>query len=276
MHPTIARSRTRTEAAEPPARAGSVELPGMPGRFCLYYQPEVALRDGSIRSCEALLRWWHPDFGMVRPGLSLPGTRFAERIHDLEDWTLGEVCRQGAAWASTGAPIQIALNVTRSRLVGGRFLDSVEAALRSHGLEPSALALDVPFPALATDPVGLRRVTDGIAALGVGVVIDGVGAGASFDSLDTITADAWKVAIPGRDRRGGLHRSVGDALTRAHELGALAVAKQVEDADVLEDLALLGYDRAFGHAISPPVTAEALASILRREQSNQRPVLGRT
>ena len=72
----------------------STAFEGLPGRFCLYYQPELDLRDGSIRACEAMVRWWHPEFGMVRPGLTLDGTRWNERVHGIEEWAVAEVCRQ--------------------------------------------------------------------------------------------------------------------------------------------------------------------------------------
>lgn len=273
MEPTTATVWNHLVSDAPPSEVGSTEFDGLPGRFCLYYQPELELRDGSIQSCEALLRWWHPDFGMVRPGLTLGGTRWNERVRGIEEWAVAEACRQALEWADDGTPVQVALNVSRQDIVCGRYLGAVAEALQATGVDPALLALDVPFLALATDPHRLHDVVEGISALGVTVVIDGVGAGTSFDALAAVDADVWKVDTYTRGlRHPELHPSVGEALDRAHQRGVLAVAKQVESRSALQEVTALGYDRAFGHAISPPVTARALGVIKKRGVARQRPL----
>ena len=250
-------------------------LDGLPGRFCLHYQPLLDLRTGAIETCEALLRWNHPDFGLLHPHASLAGTRWCDDLDALEEWALMEVCRQGARWNHHGLDIQVALNVTTTFLGSEAFLPSIEHALTRSGMSPRNLAIDVPFAALAVDPLRVEHVARKLNSLDVAVIIDGVVGDAHPVSLDHIEASAWKIDVRGQGHeRSTQHRSVGRALDHAHEVGAMAIAKAVEDEQDLAAVRVLGFDAAFGDVLSPAVDARSARTIFRPVPPTRPPLFG--
>jgi EAL domain-containing protein (putative c-di-GMP-specific phosphodiesterase class I) len=266
-------SHLRT-APEPDLDATSFEVRGLPGSFCMYYLPELDLRSGSIVACEALLRWQHPDFGLLRPGITLEGTRWHRQLPEIEQQALAQVCRQIESWRRD--PVgQVALNVSPAHLLGPFFLPSLDRALAASDIDPAQLAIDVPIEVVATDPGLARHVTGELVERGVGVVIDGVGGIPSHHRLRRIPASGWKVDLrvgSGRDR--AIHPSVADALAEAHDAGMIATAKAVEDLDLLRAVRDLGFDRAFGYAISPAVDPCAMRDVAERGAVRARPLFG--
>ena len=255
--------------------ATSYTFAGLPGRFCLFYQPEIDLRDGSIRSCEALLRWMHPDYGILRPGASLGGTRWTANISDIEDWAIREVCRQGQAWHDEGHQVQVALNLSHVQLLRPDLLAMLDDALAESGLDPADLTIDAPFTSLAGDPAGFRPIVADVAGRGITVAVDGVGRGVSLGALDGLAATVWKIDLCTRGRRHeGLHPSVEAALAAAHGAGATTVAKAVEHHRLLTEVGNLGFDRAFGHSVGAAVTPGAFREILRRGGARRRGLFG--
>ncbi|MCU1369027.1 MAG: diguanylate cyclase/phosphodiesterase with sensor(s) [Ilumatobacteraceae bacterium] len=251
----------------------SYEVPGLPGSFCLHYQPEIDLQSGAVVACEALLRWQHPHFGLLRPGVSLEGTRWHDRLPGIEGWAMSQVCHQAARWG--GDPLQqVALNVSAAFLTGPSFFESLDLALASSGIDPTVLAIDVPVRVAAADPGLLRFLTEDLAERGVGVTLDGVGAVPPHQVLRQIPAAAWKIDLATGRGRAGLHPSVADAVAGAHEAGAVATAKAVEDLDLLQAVRDLGFDRAFGYAISPAVGATAMHQMSARGSVAEGPLFG--
>jgi len=250
------------------------EVPGLPGSFCMYYLPELDLRTGAIVACEALLRWQHPDFGLLRPGVTLDGTRWHRQVPDIEERAMVEVCRQIASWSRD--PVgQVALNVSTTHLLGPGFFTSLDRALQASGIDPTHLAIDVPIEAVAADPGLLRHIADDLAGRGVGVAIDGVGGIPSHHMLRQIRASAWKVDLrAGSTRRHGIHRSVANTVAEARDAGVTTTAKAVEDLDLLRAVRDLGFDRAFGYAISPAVGPGAIREVAERGTVPARPLFG--
>lgn len=249
-------------APEDPAALSTLSLDGLPGSFCLHYQPEIDLATGALVGCEALLRWWHPDHGMLRPGASLHETRWADHLATLEDWSLREVCRQSAAWAAEGRALSIAVNVRPERFATPGFVDRVADAIDHAGADPSLVAIDVPLQAFSRRPgAGLVQAVD-LSILGVGVVVDGVSGDACLRDLEPVPATAFKIPlyVAYRPTRG-VHPAVGAAVALAHRLGAVAVAKRVESEPTVDTLRAIGFDRAFGHLFGPALTAEAIGSL---------------
>jgi EAL domain-containing protein (putative c-di-GMP-specific phosphodiesterase class I) len=252
---------------------GTTSLAGLPGHFCLHYQPQLDLRTGAILRCEALLRWWHPDFGLLSPSMTLRGTRWADDISGLERWAVTEVCRQGARWELHGLPVQIALNTSAPFLLRPGFVGTIEQELDRSGLRPYLLAIDVPVDALAMEPHRTARVARALEQRGIGVVADGVDATRGLDRLSTIGAEAWKIDL-GRPAGGALHPAIGRAVERAHEAGARAVAKAVEDDARLVAVRDLGFDEAFGHVVGRPLPGRAARSAFRPAPPRRRPLFG--
>lgn len=249
-----------SERTDPP---GTVSFARLPGQFCLHYQPQLDLRTGAIDRCEALLRWWHPEHGLLRPHSTLGGTRWIDDLDELDSWALEEVCRQGAAWRKEGVRVQVAMNVSTSFLLSAAFPSAIDRALCESGLAAQDLAIDVPYGALVTEPHWVRAAVGDLVGAGVGVIVDGVVGDDHPWVLDRLGAGTWKIAISHTALGGGLHPSVSRAREAAHQAGAQAVAKAVEhDADLVA-LRALGFDGVFGTVLSPPVRASEARQVLR-------------
>lgn len=252
--------------AHPPPDSEAHDVDGLPGRFCLYYQPEFDLSDGSVPSCEALLRWWHPDFGILSPGPSLARTKWAERLAGVEAWSVFAACRQVASWEDQGRPVQVALNVSRHHLRDPQFIGRVCQALDSTGINPHQLAIDLPLSALVKDPINVRQVALDLADLGVVLIVDGVSGDASPATFEGLPISVLKIVVGnvGHPSAIGRHRSADDAIALAKSIGAVSVAKSVETAADLQALLEMGFDRAFGHVFSPALAPSALLPMLNR------------
>ncbi|MBX3285717.1 MAG: EAL domain-containing protein [Actinobacteria bacterium] len=271
----------RSHATHPPQRPddlvevvereGSVQLPTLPGDFNVHYQPALDLRDGSMHTADAVLRWWHPVFGVLRPGPSLKGTGWAAEVQALETWTIHEVCRQAAAWVEAHPGLELTVNPSPTRLLAPEFASTLTEALAAHDLDPCHVAVAVPLGAVAVDPVALTRTMARISRLGARVLLDGVGAGSTLSVIGELDAPIWRIDVrPARRRERGLHPTAVEALERARDLGATTVAASVDDAATLTEAIDIGFDRAAGRVISPPVTALAVQSLLRRRPVRRR------
>lgn len=252
-----------TTTTRPPTLDGtSLMLDGLPGFFTLHYQPEFDLATQRVIGCESLLRWWHPDFGMLRPGASLHRTRWDSGLHGVEEWAIVAACRQAARWREQGRPIQVALNVSRRLLADPRFAHLFEAALLDADVDPHDLAVDVPLAAFTKHRLDALPNVAILADHGATIVCDGV-TGDVRRALEQTPATVLKIELHTAGRRQpGLHPSVAVGLQVARDLGATAVAKAVErDAD-LDELRALGFERAFGHVFGPAVDADALLGVI--------------
>ena len=165
---------------------------------------------------------------------------------------------QAAAWLDLQPEIELTANLSPARLLAPDLLAAVDEALAAAELDPQHLAVAVPLGAVAVDPVPLARTMGGLARRGVRVVMDGVGAGASLSAIGLVEAPIWRIDVrPARRRAAGLHPTSVEALERAHDLGAVAVACSADDAETLNQAVEAGLDRAMGRAIAAPVTALA-------------------
>ncbi|MEZ5140694.1 MAG: EAL domain-containing protein [Acidimicrobiales bacterium] len=251
-----------TTTRTPTFDGSSLLLEGLPGFFTLHYQPEFDLHEHRVVGCESLLRWWHPDFGMLRPGASLARTRWDPKLAGAEEWAVVAACRQAAAWREAGRPLQVALNLSRRLLVDPRFPHLFDAAVNEADVDPRDLAIDVPLAAFTKHRLDALPNIAVLADLGATIVVDGV-TGDVRQALEHTPASVLKIDqhSAGR-RRPGLHPSVRVGLRVARDLGATSVAKAVEtDAD-LDELRALGFDRAFGHVFGPAVDPEELVAVV--------------
>jgi EAL domain-containing protein (putative c-di-GMP-specific phosphodiesterase class I) len=265
----------KSPTADLEAADGATTVAGLPGHFCLHYQPQMDLHSGAILRCEALLRWWHPEFGLLSPHASLMGTRWSDDVSGLEGWAVREAIRQGALWDQQGLSVQIALNVSAPFLLRPGFVGSLLGELDASALASYLLAIDVPIEALATSSVPIERVAHALEDAGIGVVADGVLGSMDADHLAAIGAEAWKIHLGKRAAgRPGLHRSVGYAVQRAHEVGARAVAKAIQDDEQLAEARALGFDEVFGNIISPPLSGRAARDLFRFAPPRMRPLFG--
>ncbi len=243
-------------------------------QFFLVYQPTIDLSTMRPRGVEALLRWHHPERGVLRPDGFLPLLEETGMIVEVGQWVLEQACLQAAAWRDTGHEITMAVNVSARQLDTDQITGEIEAALALSGLDPSALAIEVTETTLMRDAEATARRLEEIKRLGVRIAIDDFGTGySSLGHLQRFPVDALKIDrsfISGlRDNREGetlVHSLV--------QLGkALSIETFAEGIEQLHELSLLqreACDSGQGFLFARPLDAGETEAFLR-EWRNQLP-----
>ena len=227
----------------------------------VYYQPIISLRDGSLRGAEALLRWEHPQRGMISPSVFIPVAEETGLITPIGDYVLRTACAQAKAWIDEGMPLSvIGVNVSIVQMRDDTWLDGVKAALSDTGLDAERLSLELTETAFTSDPHSLASLLRKIRGLGVGVAIDDFGMGhSSLSRLKDLPVSHLK--IDGSFVRDAEDNDSGKAMLAsiiemAHNLGMEAIAEWVETKAQVESLRSSGCDFAQGYFFSPPLPAD--------------------
>jgi diguanylate cyclase (GGDEF)-like protein len=237
------------------------------GDFMLAYQPKLDLRSGRIVAVEALLRWRHPQRGMVPPGSFIPFAEQTGFIREVTPWVLDAAIRQLAHWRrggpDCGLDIAVSVNLSALDLLDPLLAERLDALLERHAVPPSRLCLEITESALMDDPaLALAHLND-LAALGVKLSIDDYGVGqASLAYLKSLPVDELKLdrsfitAIGESPRNAAIVQST---IMLSHALGLSVVAEGVETAEELDWLRANGCDVAQGYRIAKPIAAGELA-----------------
>ena len=240
------------------------------GGFELFYQPKVALSDGAIVGCEALLRWRHPEWGWVSPSDAVHCAEQSGLIVGLGRWVLDEAVRQARRWQDNGCmPCPVAVNVSALELRHVDFVEHVRQCLAGHGLRPALLQIELTESALMRDVAGAADVLGQLRAIGMTLAIDDFGTGYSnLGYLADFPIDVLKVdrsfvhnVVADGPRRQGLLRAV---LAVASNLGLPAVAEGIETAAEAMFLTRAGCQQGQGFHYSRPVSAVAFERLLCR------------
>jgi diguanylate cyclase (GGDEF)-like protein/PAS domain S-box-containing protein len=236
----------------------------------LAYQPVVSLRDGSIVSVEALVRWEHPQRGIVQPAEFITVAEENGLIEPIGRWVLEHACRQAAAWYDAlpdQAPLAMSVNLSAVQLENRRLAEIVAAALRGAGLDPSCLTLEITESVMVGGDEALTGALQALKATGVRLVLDDFGTGySSLSYLTRLPLDALKVDQSFVD---GLGSEAHDtAITEAiiamsHALSLEVVGEGVETALQVSELRRLGCDLAQGYHFSRPVPAHEITRMLQ-------------
>ena len=227
----------------------------------LHYQPKVSLSTGEVCGAEALVRWQHPDRGLVPPDAFIPLAENTGLIGPLTSRVLDLALAQARRWADAGAPLQVAVNLSARNLLDGRIDTVVAQLLARHGVPATLLKLEVTESAIMTDPVRAKTLLDRLAAQGVTLSIDDFGAGytslAQLKNLPIteIKVDRSFVQTMQTDTSNSM--IVRSVVELGHNLGLTAVAEGVESADILQQLTGYTCDVAQGYHLSRPLTAQA-------------------
>jgi len=230
--------------------------------LALHYQPLVALASGQMIGVEALLRWPHPERGLVPPDEFIPLAEHTGLIGAVTAWVLERALGQVAAWAAAGLVTGVAVNLSAHTLHEPGVYDLVAEALRRHRVAPARLTLEVTESALMLDPDRARAVLGRLRALGVRVSIDDFGTGySSLGYLKDLPADEVKIDrgfVLGMGAEGHTSALTNAALVQsivamAHALGLGVVAEGVETAAVERRLVALRCDTAQGYYLSRPL-----------------------
>ena len=233
------------------------------GECFLEYQPIVSLQTGEIVAVEPLLRWRHPDRGVIGPAEFLPLAEESGLIVPLGAWVLGEACRQVAAWDQGSAGhLLLSANLSAAQFETPELLDVVSSLLSEFGLSPDRLQLEVTEHTVMRTP----ERTHQLSRLGVRMAIDDFGTG--YSSLryvrdlevDTLKIDRSFVAGVGRSERD--EAIVTTILALGRSLGLSIVAEGVETADQLRWLTEAGCPAAQGFHLARPVSAERMQRLI--------------
>jgi diguanylate cyclase len=233
-------------------------------QLILHYQPQLDLRTGEIVAVESLLRWAHPQRGLVPPLDFLPLAEEAGLMGEITALVLAAALTQCASWHSTGRPLTVAVNISTTDLLDGQFVDLVSDLLERHRVPPAALVLEITETIVISDFGRSENVIRQLRELGVVVSIDDFGAG--FTSLAYLSSLAVNELKLDRTFISGL--TTGDVgrgrdlvhatIDLGHALGLRVVAEGIEDHLTLELLTDLGCDIGQGYFIGRPMPADQL------------------
>ena len=241
--------------------------------FIVYYQPLLDVATGRIVGSEALVRWMHPDKGLVPPMDFIPTAEETGQIVDIGRLVLTRACQQAVEWAEAGYPLRMSVNVSVAQLRRTGFPDEVQKILTETGLAPDWLCLEITESSLVREVGQGPRNLDRLKAMGVHLAIDDFGTGYSSLSylhqlpVGVLKIDQSFVSRLGQDPRD---RHVIEAIAgMALALNLMVVAEGVETREQLEFVADLGCHVAQGYLIAAPQPAEAFFTLLAARRSMQ-------
>ncbi len=223
----------------------------------VWYQPILDLRIEKVLAVEALVRWEHPQLGLLMPTSFVNMSEHMNLIKPLTQKVMEISLAQVAEWRSLGFDVAVAVNISAQVLVDDDFTERVLLALERADVPPSRLKLEVTESTLMADPVVARSVLQKLDGSGVEISIDDFGTGySSLAYLADLPVSAVKIdqSFVGRVAEGSSETIiVSSTIDLAHHLRLRAIAEGVEDASLLRDLELLGCDAAQGYAICRPL-----------------------
>ncbi len=243
------------------------------GELELHYQPQVDLHTGTIRSAEALLRWRHPERGLIPPARFIPLAEESGFIEQIGQWTLREACAQMKAWQSEGLPLeQVAVNVSPRQFRKAGLVEFVRSCVQDAGIAFSCLELEITEGLLMERATTVEGMLDELDAMGIGIALDDFGTGFSSMAylqrfpVHTIKID--RVFVEGLGRSADSHAIVAAVIAMSHALGKNVIAEGVETGEQLALLGELGCDEIQGHHVSPALPAPRFAAFARARAAN--------
>ena len=237
--------------------------------FELHYQPKVSLETGAITAVEALIRWRHPQRGLVPPAQFIPVAEACGAIVPIGRWVLGEACRQSRAWRDAGLPpIRIAINVSPLELRDRDFVATVRAILQKADLEPCCLELELTETFLMQDTMVTAAVLEALKDLGVTLALDDFGTGySSLSRLQRFPIDTLKIDqsfVRDLTTHADAAGIVSAVIGMGNSLHMRVVAEGVETREQLTFLQERGCPEGQGYYFSRPVIAAQLPRLLSR------------
>lgn len=239
--------------------------------FVLHYQPKLDLITGTITGAEALLRWEHPEWGMVLPERFIHIAEECGLVVPLGRWVLREACEQAARWRAGGlAPVSIAVNVSAVEFRHRDFFEQALAIFEATGVDPSCLQLELTESVLMRDVAASAGLLAKFKAMGVQIAVDDFGTGySSLSYLNEFPIDVLKIdqsfvrAIDGG--LGGNGAIVSAVIGMGKSLRQRVIAEGIENAAQLAFLKLHGCGEGQGYFFSAPVDADRMRAMLRTD-----------
>ena len=239
----------------------------------IHYQPKVDLATGAIVGTEALVRWEHPDRGLLLPGEFIRVAEESGLIVEMGRWVLEQAIRQAQRWQAELpglAPLYVCVNLSRRQLSDQHLVEDVARILDETGIDPALVDLEITESVLMDDVDTAHRALSRLHGLGVKLVVDDFGTGySSLSYLQRFPVDLLKID---RSFVAGLGVNRGDTaivtavLSLAHALDMAVIAEGVETADQLAELRRLGCDMAQGFYLARPQPEHAVAALLAEDR----------
>jgi diguanylate cyclase (GGDEF)-like protein/PAS domain S-box-containing protein len=240
-------------------------------QFRVYYQPIVNLETNQITGFEALLRWQHPEQGLISAFKFLAAAEDTGLLVSTGHWVILQACQQLRVWDNeipAMEAVNINVNVSAKQLADAGFVTDLSATLRETGIDPSRLHLEMTESVAAVDAKLTATVLSHLKQLRIGVVLDDFGTGnSSLSGLRQIAVEALKIdrsLVGGMLLDRGARDMVELIILLAHKLKFRVIAEGVESAKQLDQLRELGCDLGQGHLFSSPVEAKAAEQLLRQ------------
>lgn len=226
----------------------------------LFIQPKLHLLDGALIGAEALVRWQHPERGLVPPLQFIPFAEETGFIHELSLWVVDEAARLLAHWQADGLLPRLSVNLSVHDLMKPDLVEQLQARLQRHGVPPPALCLEITESAIMTDPERALQTLKALKALGCRLSIDDFGTGySSYATLRDLPVDELKIDmsfVRAMERVPKDAMIVRSIIEVAHNLDLSVVAEGVENEAIWRQLAVLGCDEAQGWHIGRPMPAD--------------------
>ncbi len=234
----------------------------------LQYQPKVDTATGRLLGMEALVRWIHPQRGMISPVEFIPVAEDTGLIVEIGRWVLREACRQNSEWQRSGLrPLRVAVNLSARQFRSGELLDEIDAALAETGLAVDSLELEVTESMVMEDPESVIKLLGAIHDRGIHIALDDFGTGhSSLAYLKRFPIDCVKIDrafikdTPGNTGDVAIAKTI---IAMAQALGMSTVAEGVETAEQLELMKELGCGQIQGYFFSRPLSADDFLTYYR-------------
>jgi diguanylate cyclase (GGDEF)-like protein len=249
------------------------------GELLVHYQPQVSLRTGDVIGVEALVRWNHPERGILRPDSFLALVEQAGLMRDLTEVVLGVAVRNCRRLWDSGRAIGVTVNLSAANLLDAALPDLITRLLGREGLPSSALRLEVTEDTFMADPARATAIFERLRAVGIAMTLDDFGGGnSSLAYLRRIPTDALKLdrsLVQGVATDEAGYAVLNSVVGLAHGLGLTLAASGVEDPATLDRLAASGCDVAQGYQIAAPMPADELVRWLDAYRGTSGPLRNR-
>ncbi|MCK9172456.1 MAG: EAL domain-containing protein, partial [Desulfuromonas thiophila] len=240
-------------------------------QLLLHYQPKVACATGQLIGMEALLRWRHPEKGLISPALFIPVAEQTGLIGEIGSWVLDTVCRQVADWQRNGLqPVTVAINLSARQFERADLACQIHDQLQARGVAAGLLEVELTEGLIMKNPLAAVQIMEQLKQYGVRIALDDFGTGYSSLNylrrfpLDVLKIDRSFVDDLGEDRSA---EAVATCIVSiAHSLGLQAVAEGVETETQLRFLRQIGCDQVQGYYFHKPLPVEAITELLTRSQ----------
>jgi len=237
------------------------------GHLRVHYQPMMDVTTGHVQVVEALVRWQHPELGLLPPDQFIPLAEGTGLIVPLTRWVLAEALRQVRAWQDAGLALGVAVNISARALHDPELPATIVGLLQAHALPPERLRVELTESAVMVDPAGAVDILTRLDALGVRIAIDDFGTGySSLSYLTRLPIDAIKIDrsfVTDMTRDDDDATIVASTIGLGHSLGLRFVAEGVESGETWQALDALGCDAIQGFYISRALPADELTRWLR-------------